>query len=348
MKLTPHGTPLALLASTLLLGLSLPSPGQLTAYSEVAGFDTVTINPANSAGSKLTFAATEFVQTAKYLGLANGFADNRLSLATAAWTDDQFNAAAGSHYIEIISVGGSKTAPQVGSTRSIVDTLPDSLILDTALPAGLSDPVEFRVMSHWTLASIFGATNSAGLKAGSVRSADQVQLWNGSGYDSYYFQTQGLGGTGWRKVGDQSTDAGSTVIRPDQSLVIKRADNSPLALLVSGWVKRGPATFSVVSGFNFLPNPFASPVTLASSGLYRGDANSGVAGGTLSTADQVMLWNGTGYDSFVYQTSGAGGTGWRRLGAPSVDAGSTPIRPGTAVIIRRKRPNGFTWTIPQP
>ena len=330
--------------------LVIAATAQTTAYSEVGGFDTIQLTGTGGGRSRLTFAAPQFLQASKYSGYASVVdSDTALYDATAAWSDDAFNAEAGSHYVEIVSVNGSTSVFGVGLTRTILDTDAASkrLILGAALPAGLTAPVEYRLIRHWTLASIFGATNTAGLQGGSAVSADLVQLWNGATHDSYYYQTTGIGGIGWRKVGDQSSDASGTVIRPDQSMMIMRVAAPTLPLVVNGWVKTGQASIEVASGFNFLPNPFSEAMTLGTSGLFTGDPLTGIASGGTTGADQVMLWNGTGYDTYFYQNGGLGGQGWRKIGAQSVDAGSTKIEPGTSMILKRQIAEGFTWTIPQ-
>lgn len=329
--------------------LPMAAAAQLTVYSDVAGFDTVAITGTGGTESKLTFAATEFLKSAKYLSVASAVNSTTLTDSTATWIDDEFNAGNGSHYLEILSVNGSKTAPGVGVTRSIVDTVAatKTIVLEAALPEGLTVPVEYRIVSHWTLATLFGSTNTAGLLGGSALSADQVQLWNGQGYDSYYYQTAGIGGTGWRKVGHQSTDASNAVIRPEQNVIIKRVGSGGVSLVLSGWVKTGQTSFDIVSGFNFVPNPYSSPMTLASSGLYKGSATTGIAGGNVASADQVLLWNGASYETFYYQTTGIGGTGWRKVGEQSTDASGAAIKPGSSIILYRKNVEGFTWAISQ-
>ncbi|MFZ4595515.1 MAG: TIGR02597 family protein [Verrucomicrobiaceae bacterium] len=335
-----------LLVTSMLIAVA---DAQVTVYTDVAGFDTINVTGTGGTGSKLTFAAAEFLQPAVYTGFASTVVSNTLTDAAATWADDAYNGANGSHYIEIVSVNGSTTGTGVGATRTIVATAAASktLTLDAALPAGMAVPVGYRVVSHWTLASIFGSTNMAGLQGGTALSADQVQLWNGREHDSYYYQTAGLGGTGWRKTGDQSTNAGNTVIRPDQSVIIKRVAAAPLALVVKGWVKTGRALANIVQGFNFVPNPYAKAMTLASCGLYTGDSTTGIAGGSLASADQVLLWSGSSYVTFYYQTSGLGGVGWRKVGMQSTDASGTTVAAGSSIIVRRMGTDGFTWTIPQ-
>jgi uncharacterized protein (TIGR02597 family) len=345
--LRKHSALLALLAN---VALSPATQAQLTVYSDVAGYDTIAVNPANSTGSKLTFASLPFVRDARYAGVASGLDVERkvITDAAATWALGAYDGAAGSHYVEIVSVAGSKSASPVGATRSILSTQANSLTLESALPEGLVTPFEFRIVRHWTLETLFGSANSAGLKAGSVRTADRVQLWNGSAFDSYIYQNGGPGGVGWRKVGDLSTNASATVIRPDQNVIIKRSAASDISLVVSGWVKNGQSSHEVVRGLNFVPTPFAVAVSLAASGLHTGNPATGLAAGSVVSADQVLLWTGTAYDTYYYQSSGAGGSGWRRLGNASVDAGTALIRPGSAIILRRKAASGFTWNIPQP
>jgi uncharacterized protein (TIGR02597 family) len=330
--------------------MMITASAQTTAYSEVGGFDTIPITGTAGGRSRVTVVATQFVQANKYTGYASVEELDALHDASASWLDDAFNAEAGSHYVEIVSVNGSRTAPGVGLTRTISDTMAASkrLVLDADLPFGLAAPVEYRVIRHWTLGTIFGVTNAAGLQGGSAVSADLVKLWNGSNHDSYYYQTTGIGGVGWRKVGDQTSDASNTVIRPDQSMMVLRVAAPTLPLVMNGWVKIGQASIEVGSGFNFLPNPFSEAMTLGNCGLFTGDPLTGIASGGSTGADQVMLWNGTGYDTYFYQSGGLGGGGWRKVGAQSVDASSTKIQPGSSLILKRQLAEGFTWTIPQP
>jgi len=336
--------------SLLAVLLGSAAVAQVTVYSDVGGFDTIHVEGSNGGGSRMTLVAAQFVQPTKYSGYATQSEPDSLDDPSASWVEDAFNGLNGSHYVEILSVNGQTTGPGVGLTRTIVATLAAAkqLKLNLALPVELGSSIEYRVVSHWTLAAVFGATNTAGLQGGTSLTADQVQLWNGLGYDSYFYQTTGIGGVGWRRVGNQTADAAGTIIRPDQSVLIKRVGSSSVPLVVNGWVNKGQASMEVVQGFNFFPNPFSEPLTLGTCGLFTGNPNTGLAAGELTTADQVMLWNGTVYETYYYQNAGLGGVGWRRVGAQSIDASGTIIKSGTGFILRRNRVGGFTWQIPQP
>ena len=132
-----------------------------------------------------------------------------LTDSTATWTDNLYNGANGTHYLEVISVGGSTSAAGVGTIYTIGATTAatKTLTVSSAFATGVSGTVGYRVRKYWTITSVFGAANSAGLQGGNALGADQVLIWNGTSnsFDAYYYMT----GTGWRKTTDAATDAGT-------------------------------------------------------------------------------------------------------------------------------------------
>lgn len=338
--------------ATLLILCALLLPGGLRAqtvtYSAIVGYDRLTLPGAGASPTRLTFSGLSLVPNLEYAGSASSVGTNTITDAAAAWTTGQFEGANGAHYVEVVSINGSTTAAGVGTTYTITATTgPGTLTLAKDLAQGVTAPLVYRIRKHWTLASVFGATNSAGLQGGTPVTADHVQVWNGSGYDVYYYQTSGIGGTGWRKVGDQTTDASGTVIAPGNSLITKRGASGSATITLTGTVKTGSTNAAIAQGYNFVPNPNAVSMTLTNCGLYTGNASTGLAGGSATEADQVLIWNGAGYDSYYYQTAGIGGTGWRKSGDQTTDAGATVIASGTSFIVRRVNAGSFNWSIPQ-
>ncbi|MBI3416482.1 MAG: TIGR02597 family protein [Verrucomicrobia bacterium] len=61
-----------------------------------------------------------------------------------------------------------------------------------------------------------------GVAGGTSVTGDQVLLYNGTGYATYYFKTNTLGGAGWRSISDFFTDAANTIIPHGTSVVIQR------------------------------------------------------------------------------------------------------------------------------
>lgn len=86
-------------------------------------------------------------------------------------------------------------------------------------------------------------------------------------------------------------------------------------------------------------------MTLASSGLYTGSSTTGLATGTSSGADQVLIWNTAtnAWDAYYYLTS----TGWRKTTDASTDASTTALATGAGFCIKRGTSGAFTWAMPQ-
>jgi uncharacterized protein (TIGR02597 family) len=260
----------------------------------------------------------------------------------ATWTDNQFNGANGAHYIEITSGPGAGTTYDVTAT-----TAPNTLTLAQSLASGVANGSTFKIRKHWTLASVFGPGNEAGLAGGTASTADQILIYTGAGFSTYYYKTVGPNGTGWRNFNDNATSEANHVIYPDDGLVIKRTQSADVNVVLSGAVKTGQSSYPVIVGNNFIANVSATSMTLADSGLYTDNETTGLKGGTASTADQVLIWNGTGYATYYYKTVGPNGTGWRNFNDNATPADTTTIPLASCVVIVRKAATGFNWVIPQ-
>ncbi len=341
---------LAAIAALLLPAATLPSFAQTTATTDPVGFLTMNINGGGSASAPVyTFTTLGLMNPVAFQSTTTSVGGSAtLADSTATWTDNQYNSttagAPPTNFVEIVSGPGAGTTYDITATNAAAK----SLTLDGPLLAAITSGASYKIRPHWTIASVFGATNQGGLGAGSVVSADQIQLFRNAGYVSYYYQTSGFGGTGWRKGGAPTVDASANVIYADDGILIQRLQSAPVSLVISGAVKTGQTSLPVLTGYSLLGNVYAAGMTLADSGLYTTDPTTGLAGGSVVSADQVMFWNaaGTGFDNYYYQTSGFGGTGWRKSGAPTVDASPTPIPVGAAVFIQRIGA-AFNWIAPQ-
>ena len=154
-----------------------------------------------------------------------------------------------------------------------------------------------------TINSVFGATNSAGLKAGTLSTADLVLLYNGSSYDKFYYFSGGFGQPAqWRNAA--GTEAGSTAIPYGCGLIIQVRDSQPKSIKLYGNVKLGKTSIPVFEGYNLIsnPNPIEAALTLSNSGL-----KDGLQAGTASTADIVHIPNASGgFDKFYFFSGGFG------------------------------------------
>jgi uncharacterized protein (TIGR02597 family) len=332
------------LAAGILLASVTSILAQTTATTDPVGFITLNVpGDGGSGAGAVSFKGLSLTKPVEYQGSAETVGTNTLVDNEATWTDNQFNGANGAYFVEIASGANAGSTYDIQSTTAGTKTI----TLAQNLGAGITAPVTFKVRKHWTIASVFGANNEAGLTGGSAVTADQIFVYNGTSYDSYYYQSIGLGGVGWRKSGAPSVDVSSTVLFMEDGIAIRRQQAAATNIVLLGSVKMGQTLIPVASGVNVLSNVYAAGMTLASSGLYTGNPSTGIAGGSAVSADQVFIWNGTSYDTYYYQTAGLGGVGWRKGGAPSVDVSSTSIPTGTSILIRRQDVSGFSWVIPQ-
>jgi uncharacterized protein (TIGR02597 family) len=266
-----------------------------------------------------------------------------LTAAGLVLSDDQYNTGAQPTYaVEITSTGASQ-----GFTAAITDTVAtgNELVLADAIPADVTDGSTLKVWRLWTLSSVFGATNTAGLTGSTApETADLVLLPTGATtFDQYFYSTGGAQGTGWRKVGDGTTDHAAQPVSLAQGAAVRA--RSAKAIIITGLVKPGKTTVSLQTGRNYVANlcpvnaagtgASAEGRTLGNSGLYTGTA-SGLTGATASgDADLVLLWNGSGYTQYFYSTGGFTGTGWRLVGSGTTDQANTALPDGAFVILRR-------------
>ena len=330
---------------------------QTTATTDPVGF--ITLNVAGTGGTTpaaFTFSSLGLTNSITYQGATNTVTTNSLTVTAGPWTANQFNANGTNptYFVEIITpAGAGSQAPGAGTTYDILSNTATTITLMQNLAAGVVDGAQFKVRAHWTLGSVFGANNESGLGGGNSTGADRILRWTGSGYDIFYYQTSGIGGVGWRKSGAPTVNASGTTLYPEDALIINRFQSTPVSVVLMGAVKTGQTSVPVIAGNNFVGNVYAAPMTLASCGIYTGVSATGLAGGNSSGADQILLWNQTlssgagGYDIYYYQTSGIGGTGWRKSGAPTIDVSTTAIPVGQSIIINRKAVGSFNWVIPQ-
>ena len=327
--------------------------------SEVAGFTTMNVAASSTAGKpQLSLDGIGLITHIAYQGVATSVDENTLTDTAANWTDNQFNpakatTATASYYLELAA------GPLAGATFDILktDAKHQRLTLAEDLPARAGKTPAFYIRPHWTIASLFGAANSAGLQAGDATDSDLISIYDGKKYEQYYFSnvapdatgSAAAIGNGWRKVGAGADDASLTAIFPDEGLSITRLATTPVDLLLMGVVKTSQTLIPVDRGLNIVANVYQAPIVLSKSNLYTHNAVTGLRGGeSAATADTVQIFNGTGYETYYYQSSVKNGVGWRSSTDPKTDASGTEIAVGSAFVIERRGSAGFNWFVPAP
>lgn len=335
-----------------LLGSALPGLAQGPTYPNTSpiGFVALAVNGKASGGTtSFSFRSLGLARAVEYEGVATTAFANAIFVTPAEGaelTNDKFNGAAGAYYLEIT---GPADASGIGTMYDIVATSGDEQMITLAqsLAPGVGDGATFRIRKHWTIGTVFGPANEGGLQGGSEGEGDIVMIYSGGSYTSFFYSTGGPAGTGWRVSGDNVTDQVNRVLYPDDGMIISRQQTGSIKLLLMGAVRAGQTSFPIVPGMNLVGNPYSAPMTLDSSNLYTGSATTGIKPGFASTADQVLLFNGTDYDIYYYSSGGLAGTGWRKAGGPKTSAGATTLPVAGAFLVQRRGGAGFNWVIPQ-
>jgi hypothetical protein len=335
---------------TAVLALSLPQGRAVT--TPIIGFVTLNLQQDTNF---LGFALQPVLELQTTFNIsATDRTHINLTASGLTLTNDQYNTiTAPTHWIEITTSGANE-----GFTSAITDTLAtaNELVLQTAIPATVANASTLKIWKLWTLASAFGATNTAGLTGASTPDvADLVLIPSGpTTFNQYFYSTGGAQGIGWRKVGGSTTDCSAVTVPFAQGAAVRA--RSSKSIIITGMVKPGKTFVTLQTGRNYVANlcPVNAGGTLAStegrtlgnSGLYTGLAT-GLSGGTASEgtatggADLVLLWNGTstaagtGYTQYFYSTGGFYGTGWRVIGGGSADQAAVPLPDGAFIIQRR-------------
>jgi len=344
-----------------LVSLSVLFPATTNAvdvYTDPVGFITLNIKGTNglTAGtsSALSYLGLGMTQLVVKPGRITSVATNELVDANASWSDDQYNGANGPHFIEITS------GPLAGTIDDIVKTVAATKKIYTAndlasLGVGNISNQTYRIRKHWTLGSLFGPANEAGLLGGgSAATADNVLTFDplSQKFTTYYYKNTGFGGTGWRVSTNAGTDASGTILDIDRGFIVKRRTGSDLSLKLLGQVKLGQTYIPIETNNNITANVYASNLTLTNSQLYTGNSATGLTGGgSAASADNVLIFDVASqkYVTYYYKTGGFGGTGWRTSTNASVDVGSVPLPLGQSFLIKRKQvATPFEWVAPQP
>jgi uncharacterized protein (TIGR02597 family) len=340
---------LAFGTAILILAICLPLRAQVT--TDTSGFLTLHIRgTGGTASSALSFIGLSLTRPVEFQGNLEAIGPSTVTDDNANWTDDQFNGANGQYYLEITSGRYAGVMTDILDTSGSTKTLTIADNYKGLVTAGAT----YKIRKHWTVASIFGATNQVGLGGGTSVTADQILIYDPSTglYTTYYYKTTAaFGGVGWRSLASTSIDESNAKIDLTKGIVIKRKQPTDLNPKLFGAVKLGYTAIHVKAGLNILGNAYASDtLTLGNCGLYTGDPDTGLAGGTSVSADRVLTYDGSAYQTYYYKTNAAfGGVGWRSVASTFVDASNTVIPAGSSLLVQRVngRPD-LLWYAVQP
>ncbi len=247
----------------------------------------------------------------------------------------------GPHAIKITSRvdqrGTGSNAPAGSSTNAYGLSAPISSITGQVVTATLATVPnvgdEFVIYQVPTIASIFGATNTAGLTGGATADvADIVYLGSAGTLVGYFYNTTA---SQWRLASNaDSPDQGSTAVGSTGGVLVARKAGgaSVVSLTLSGSILPGKQVAPVSSGFQVVNNPYSVATTLAASGL-QNFINGGTGAGT---ADLLYIEQAGVLTGYYFKTGGVGGTGWRSLADNVTNQGAVLVAPGKAFLFKEQ------------
>ena len=324
-------------AAAILCSLMAPALFAQTATTTPVGFVTVTIpaasdssTPSNTVVSIPLYGTADYVSTVATIDSTTQF-----TLTGAAWTPGAFADATAPR---LVRVKTSTTAAHVGkffliaanTTNQLTVTL-STTVADIATVLSVGDSCE--VVPANTLGSVFGTAAKPPTLTGGISPnvADNVLIFDGTTWQTYFW-TGAVGSPVniWKKTGP--LDRSGTVIFPDEAVFVIRRDTAAVAAVtLMGTVpSTAEQTDIAPDGSTFLSNRFPVDATLGGLGLQN--LPSWVAGTSPTTADNVLIFDGTTWQTYFW--TGAVGSPvniWKKTGP--LDRSSTPIPTGTGVFI---------------
>lgn len=316
-----------------LAGLTLGSAAAVaqSVTTDPVGFTTLTIK-----GSSFNVLGLNMVKPVTYQGVVSGVNGAQVTDANADFTAAL--TAGKKYFVEIIS------GDYAGLNAEVVSWSGNTITIagDVSGIAGALTGAGHRIRESWTIADVFGASNSAGLRASdSPIGADKIYVSNPTtgAFEVFYYQQGNIfDGDGWRSTASSQVDRSGTAIYFTDGLIVERTLGSDLAVKLVGAVKTGRTIVGVQNGFNLIGNVYpVSDLTLANSGLY-GSAGLSLSGSDSAvTSDQVLVAAPGGFAGYYYQVGSLfDGDGWRSTGNSSVDAGGTSIPIGSGLFLLRR------------
>lgn len=300
-------------------------------------FATRVGNPNGVSGSTLTIAGTGSALTgllnvskAYYLeavteGLnATGFVGERFEVDVAA----------------TLAANGSQIVLSTSSPTNTRATVPD-----------LSD-YSIVVREHVTLSQVFGGLGRVLLKgSGSASTADQVSFFDNAtnSFQTYWLRAN-AGNTvvQWRSLSaSDATDYSNLPIRPGVGVFIYRQPSAgPTSLRLEGLVRMNAFKMPLPAGFSLISPPQPIPFSPALGDMLK--TNGWTGSGSASTADQVNLWTGTGFDSYWFNANVSGSIQkWLSTNAANTTDSmndATFFKAGQAIMVQKQSAD-TTYTV---
>jgi uncharacterized protein (TIGR02597 family) len=276
---------------------------------------------------KLTFPASStstlslpLQHNAVAVGPISGVGATTLSDSKSTWTSGQFAVTGKPYFVKML------TGKAAGRYFLITGNTGTQLTVDTggtSLVGVVAVGNRYQICAGKTLGSLFGTSSVSFLKNADYTLADNVTLWSGSKWETYYHN-----GTSWRRKG-YSTVQNNVVLYPDEGISIIRRGTTPLTMVFLGEVSMvSEQTKFVGPASTYAANRYPVDVTLGSLGFlslpnWKSSSDS-------SYADIVYIRQGTKWVSHWHN-----GSFWRK-GSSTASQNNAIIPTGSGYQVIRK------------
>jgi len=248
------------------------------------------------------------------------------SLTDTSYRTNEFQLVAGAepYILEILD------GPWIGYTTTIEQNTSTTITLPGNAPTNLQG-CKYAIRKDWTVESLFGGADSSLLTGtdwfgGDEESADEIRLMSDTGSLGPVYLKGTIDGAGTLQWIDKAMQNVSKTRLPFGKGIFVKA-KSDKTITLSGIVRGSRTRIDIVGGkkINLLANPVPFAVKLQDCGLEltRGSAD--------SNADNLRLWNGTGWTSYWLDL----GRVWRAGSNLTSDAGNTVIPAGAGFLVKR-------------
>ena len=171
--------------------------------------------------------------------------------------------------------------------------------------------------------------NKDALVAGTATAnSDQIQVWDGSQFTTYFYKAKKTSGAGkftagpaWVNLNATTTVTADKTKRGSGVWFARPETSEAGSITVSGSVNAASKTHNILAGYNMISSAFPVAMPL-NNGPIDWEACGAVAGTATANSDQIQVWDGSQFTTYFYKakkTSGAGkftnGPAWVSLSA---------------------------------
>ena len=170
----------------------------------------------------------------------------------------------------------------------------------------------------------------------SAAASDNILVWTGSGYETYWYRKPKSGPAYWAKGNSQTTD---TLPTGAGAFYLNSAKNTT-ELTMSGEVRTEPQTITIAAnGYTLVENPFPTPLNIQTFAV-----EGATSGTSASASDNILVWTGNGYETYWYRKPKSGPAYWAKGNSQTTDT----IAPFTGFFYLSCGKSAFTVTIQPP